>query len=345
MIDIASLKQILLLGFLAEDASKVQLKVSEALTPCEFTFINKIDDYLSQIKKFTPDIIISNHDPTFDGLLALKVAKENFSLIPFIFLCNLDDVQTAVEFMKNGASDIILWRDIEKIPLIVSKLIAQKQDKFKLQEKEKLLFKKLERFEQLAELSHLPISIIDSKGRYIYLNPKFRELFGYTLEDIPTGKEWFERAYPDDEHRDIALSAWISDLEKFSTYQVRPRIFKVMCKDGSEKYILFMPVAIKDGEQIIIYEDITERKKAEEALKKSEQELKRQNELMTSLIMKSEWFSQDLNTSIRRILEISSELIQTERVSVWRYCEDLSKIECIGLYERSKKNIVQVKSL
>ncbi|MCX8031474.1 MAG: PAS domain S-box protein [Thermodesulfovibrionales bacterium] len=67
----------------------------------------------------------------------------------------------------------------------------------------------------------------------------------------------------------------------------------------------------------------------------SEEELKRQNELITNLVMKSDWFMEDLTNNIKKVIEVASELIQTERVSVWRYNEDLSKIRCIALYERS----------
>lgn len=69
----------------------------------------------------------------------------------------------------------------------------------------------------------------------------------------------------------------------------------------------------------------------------TDEELKKQNELMTSLILKGDWFYKDFQSNIRKLLEVSSELIPTERVSVWRYNQDLSKITCIGLYERSLK--------
>jgi len=32
--------------------------------------------------------------------------------------------------------------------------------------------------------------MIDQDGTFRYINPKFRELFGYDLADIPNGKTW-----------------------------------------------------------------------------------------------------------------------------------------------------------
>ncbi|MBW2307250.1 MAG: HD domain-containing protein [Deltaproteobacteria bacterium] len=123
-----------------------------------------------------------------------------------------------------------------------------------------------ERFRIIAELSPFPISIIDSNGRYLYLNQKFIEVFGYTMDDIPSGREWFSLAYPNPEYRRQALSAWFSDVEKFRNYMVRPREFRVTCKDGKIRNILFRTVSMENGQQFITYEDLTERKLAQEQI-------------------------------------------------------------------------------
>lgn len=68
-----------------------------------------------------------------------------------------------------------------------------------------------------------------------------------------------------------------------------------------------------------------------------EESFKRQNELLMSLTLKGDWFNADIESNLKRILEIFSELIRTERVSVWKYNSDYSKITCLDLYERSEK--------
>ena len=82
----------------------------------------------------------------------------------------------------------------------------------KLAEKE--LEKEKEKFRVLVEDSPLGVSLIGQDGQYIYLNPKFTEIFGYRLEDIPTGREWFERAYPDIAYRSQVISTWINDKKE-----------------------------------------------------------------------------------------------------------------------------------
>ena len=120
-----------------------------------------------------------------------------------------------------------------------------------------------EKFKILIEESPFGISIIGKDGCYEYINPKFVDVFGYTLEDISTGKEWFEKAYPDSQQRHKAISTWITDLKKSKIGETRPRTFTVNCKDNSDKVIRFRPVSLGTGEQFIIYEDITDRVMAE----------------------------------------------------------------------------------
>jgi len=124
-----------------------------------------------------------------------------------------------------------------------------------------------ERYRILVEESPLAISLIGRDGRYQYLNPKFSEIFGYSLEDIPTGREWFKKAYPDQEYRREVISSWINDQKEAKVGEARPRTYTVKCKDGSEKTISFKPVTLETGEQFVICEDITEEKRVEHALR------------------------------------------------------------------------------
>ncbi|MCJ7663789.1 MAG: PAS domain S-box protein, partial [Desulfobacterales bacterium] len=99
-----------------------------------------------------------------------------------------------------------------------------------------------EKFQVLVEEAPLGVSLIGDGGHYKYINSKFIEIFGYTLEDIPTGKEWFRKAYPDKTYRRHVVATWINDLKKAARDESRPRTFTVRCKDGSEKVIYFRPV-------------------------------------------------------------------------------------------------------
>jgi PAS domain S-box-containing protein len=127
-------------------------------------------------------------------------------------------------------------------------------------------------FQTLSEHAPNGLAIIDKNGKFLYTNPKFKEMFGYDPADIPCGREWFRKAYPDPAYRHGAISVWLWDLKSAGPGERRPRTFEVTCKDGTKKTIRFVAVQQDDGENLISCEDITESKRAEVALFKSEQE-------------------------------------------------------------------------
>jgi PAS domain S-box-containing protein len=116
-----------------------------------------------------------------------------------------------------------------------------------------------ERFQTL--LQHAPIGIlsIDKAGRFTYANPKFMEIFGYDLADVPDGRTWFRLAYPDPQYRKQVIEDWINDLKDHRPGEQRPRVFDVICKDSGKKVINFIPVSLETGENLVVCEDITER--------------------------------------------------------------------------------------
>ncbi len=128
------------------------------------------------------------------------------------------------------------------------------------------------RFQTIAEHAPLGMAMIDKNGKFLYINPKFKDMFGYDLLDIPCGREWFKKAYPDPAYRHVVISTWIEDLLGSKPGEKRPRTFTVNCKDGSKKIVRFVAVQQDDEANLISCEDITESKRAEDALRKSEQE-------------------------------------------------------------------------
>jgi PAS domain S-box-containing protein len=126
-----------------------------------------------------------------------------------------------------------------------------------------------ERFRVLVEDSPFGVSIISKDGHYTYLNPKFIEIFGYTLEDTSTGREWFRKAFPDRTYRHEVISTWIEEYKDSKAGEARLRTYTVTCKDGTRKVINFRPVTMESGDQFVIYEDITERPAMQASLQRT----------------------------------------------------------------------------
>ena len=128
-----------------------------------------------------------------------------------------------------------------------------------------------QRFQTLSEQAPFGMVMIDQEGTFKYMNPQFRELFGYDLSDVPDGRTWFRKAYPDPTYRHHAIAQWMKDLESFERGERIPKIFTATCKDGTKKTVNFISVRLETGEYLMTCEDITERKQAEENLKESEE--------------------------------------------------------------------------
>lgn len=121
-----------------------------------------------------------------------------------------------------------------------------------------------ERFQTLLENAPFGVIMIDKQGIFRYVNSKFIELFGYDLNDIPNGKEWFRKAYADPDYRHQVIETWINDSNTSRPGEKVPRIFTVHCKDETKKIIRFITVQLGTGEYLLSCEDITLVQLAEE---------------------------------------------------------------------------------
>ena len=150
--------------------------------------------------------------------------------------------------------------------------------------------------------------LIDKDGNFNYINPKFRELFGYDLDEVANGKDWFRRAYPNSTYRRKVISSWISDSMGSKSGEKRPRKFTVTCKDGFEKIIKFVAVKLENGEDLLTCEDITERNQADEALQQSEDKYRLLiNTAHESVIVAQDGVFKFVNPMVLNLLGVDSE--------------------------------------
>ena len=168
-----------------------------------------------------------------------------------------------------------LWVRTNCFPQIVNGKLVKLQGSFQditdRKRTEEALKAGEELFRDMVEKLPIPLAVGTADYKTEYVNAKFREVFGYKIEDIPDQKAWREKFFPDPAYRaEISreVDNWVANKDLLATFTRR-----YTDKWGREHDMVVKVMNLKDRFYNIL-EDITERKQAEEALARKEAELR-----------------------------------------------------------------------
>lgn len=126
-----------------------------------------------------------------------------------------------------------------------------------------------ERLRRIVENAPFGVRVTDAKDAIVFVNRRFEELIQYPLEQMATLDEWRARAYPDPKYRAEIAANQARDVEAIRSGKVTrlpPRDIHVACGDGVTRDMEVF-LAVEDDLVYSMYNDVTERNRAEQALR------------------------------------------------------------------------------
>ena len=157
-----------------------------------------------------------------------------------------------------------------------------------LRANEQELRREKDRVRSYLDVAGVMLVAIDSEQRVDLINKKGCEILGYNEDEI-VGKNWFDCFLPQ-RLRDPVKAVF----ERLTAGEIEPIEYyenPVLMRDGSERLMSWHNTVLRNDEGRIVFtlssgEDITERKQAEDALRKSEEEYRRAVEDLTEFLVR-----------------------------------------------------------
>ena len=161
-----------------------------------------------------------------------------------------------------------------------------------------------ERFRTLAASAPIGIMLIDNVEGLVYSNTRCRDIFRVPWEKA-AGFGWVESLHPDDRRAFLAhRSRTMAEGQEFI------REFRIVTPEGDTRWLTVhtTPVLSQDGAsntRVGTVQDVTERKRAMEALRESENRLRQVLELSSDLIYRLDLESRTYDYVSPSVLRLS----------------------------------------
>ncbi len=244
------------------DAELTQAMLAEGRIDCQLVRVESRAQFLAAISTETFDLILADYAlPSFDGISALEIARNQCPQVPFIFVSAVLGEELAIEALKNGATDYVLKQRLGRLVPSVQRALREAKERRDRQIVEESLQKSEAKYRRIVDTSYEGICAIDSQGRTEFVNQRMSQMLGYTVEEM-LGRFIFDF---------IDVVDGIAAPEKLQWLQKQENNLKEgrwRCQDGSYIWTLISARAIYSEQHeflgaIAMLTDITDRKRTE----------------------------------------------------------------------------------
>jgi len=252
------------------DAEIIQARLLKEGLECDITLVVTREDFTKAIERASFDVILADYSlPSFNGLSALMIAKEKCPDVPFILVSGALGEEMAVEILKKGATDYVLKGNLSRLVPTVHRALEEAQERAgRKKVQEELRFSE-ERYRSVVDNIGIGISLLSPNMEILALNKQMQTWFPHI--DI-SSRPLCYKAFNDPPREEIC--SYCPSCKTLQDGQVHEDVTETPAKDKMIAFrLISSPVKDQDGKIIAVIEmveDITERKRAEEALKASE---------------------------------------------------------------------------
>jgi PAS domain S-box-containing protein len=258
--------RVLLLEDTEDDALLAVRELRRAGFEPDWRRVETEPDYLAHLEPTLSVILADYHLPQFDALKALHCLQEGGLDIPFIVVTGALGDEGAVECLRQGATDYLLKDRLARLGQAVAHALDQKRVRDDQRRAVEALARSEERYRSFVTASGQVVWTTNAVGEVDSEIPEWQAYTGQTAEQA-RGLGWMAAIHPEDRAR--VTEAWRKAYDSRRLYEVE---YRLRLHDGTWRQIWArgVPVLEPDGhirEFIGTCIDITERKRAEEALR------------------------------------------------------------------------------
>jgi len=254
-----------------KDAELVQATLEAEGVTCHITRVEGEAEFLTSLEQGGFDLILADYTlPSFDGISALKISKEVRPEVPFIFVSGTLGEEVAIEALKMGATDYVFKTRLSRILPSVQRALRESEERSERKRAEEALRRSEAYLAEAQKLSHTgSFGWHVSSGKILWSDETFR-IFEFEPPTQPTMDRVFERIHPED--RQLVRQVIDSAAQERKDFDLEHRL---LMPDGSVKYIrVVSSFSARDESGSVEFvgavTDITESRRAGEALRRSE---------------------------------------------------------------------------
>ena len=315
--------RVLLVEDSATDAKLVLQALRGLGRPIEHERVDDAGSMRALLEERPWDVVLSDWSmPKFSGLEALALVKVLKVDLPFILVSGTVGEDTAVLAMRSGAHDYVLKDRLERLPAAVARELASHEERVatRLRDAE---HRRLERrYRRILETTHEGVFVTDTERRIVFANARLEEMLGYAAGEL-NGRS--QAVLILDVDRAVASESFGHRSRGIAENGE----FRLRRKDGTELWVQrsSSPLLDDDGRfagMFAMVTDLTERKRAEESLRRTEEQL-RQSQKMDAVGRLAGGIAHDFNNVLSVILGFG-EMMLSELKPGEPMCDDLHEI-------------------